>query len=215
MTMTMRRSTLFLLFTMTLLCLRAQSEVAWQLAKEEDGIKIYTRHTENSAFDEFKAESVFKAAKAEAIFNVLLDIELLAKSDDAIKSIKKLKTDSVAQEYIVYYQLRMPIFLKDRDVTYCYRPRSTSRGYFIESVVLPDYVPEDPEYVRMREGRLLQAIRQLDNGDVEYIFSGQISPGGNIPESMVNKTMVSSAYDRMVFIRKILSEQLSISQNKK
>jgi hypothetical protein len=79
---------------------------------------------------------------------------------------------------------------------------------------LPDYLPAEPNYVRMGEGRLLQAIRQLDNGDVEYIFLGQISPGGSIPESVVNKTMVSSSYDRMVFIRKILAEQLNVSQGK-
>lgn len=205
-----------LVASMLLLALSAtaQTETDWQLAREADGIQIYTRHKENAVFDEFKAVSIFKAARAEAVFKVLTNIELLAKSDNAIKSIKMLKADSTENEYFVYYQMNTPFFVKDRDVIYCFRPRTTSRGYFIESVSLPNYLAAESGYVRMGEGRLLQAIRQLDNGDVEYIFSGQISPGGSIPESVVNKTMVSSSYDRMVFIRKILAEQLNVSQGK-
>ena len=105
----------FLIFNMiTFLSVNAQNNDGWKLTKEKNGVKVFTKKTENSSFKTFKAEVEIKSSLSD-IENVLLNFNNYSNwvySNDKTNIIQVMDKD----KYLVHIYLGTPWPVSDRDL---------------------------------------------------------------------------------------------------
>src|SRR5436190_17260657 len=97
----LRRSLLFIFICSTSLSGKCQAN--WQLAKEQDGIKVFLKNAEGSGIKMLRAECEL-AARQEAVLALLLDIPASEKWTPQTKTWRYLKRLS-ATEFYYYSEL--------------------------------------------------------------------------------------------------------------
>jgi hypothetical protein len=89
------------------------AEEQWKLAKDADGIKVYTRPVPGSAANEFKGIADIDAP-LEVIIEIFKDIPSYPQWYGLCKEIKLLKHDS-ENHRVIYFVLKTTGPVKDRD----------------------------------------------------------------------------------------------------
>lgn len=167
--------------------LSAQND--WELAKEKNGIRVYTHHKEGYDIKEFKAVTSTNKATFETICNILLNsdrgTEWIADVIEA-KSIKKYSPEHT----ISYFKLKLPWPFDSRDMVL------ENENYITDSLLTihmkgnPSLYNEQENTIRMVDVVGLWKIQKQPNEtvNIEYYFVGD--PEGNIPSWVVNLFIV-------------------------
>ncbi len=194
----------FTLFTFLLLH-TSQAQSNWQLEKNKDGIKIWNRKTESSALKEFKVSMVLNTT-SEAVIEFLKKTSLYDKwmykvNKGSVKVIKKINND----DYYTYMTISAP-FIKSREaITHMVFQPTDSKGVtMINLDGAPNLLPKNNNYVRVDKMVAYFKITPLGNGKVELTHQALSSPGGNIPDALVNLSSVDCPYYMFTRIRELL-----------
>lgn len=167
----------------------------WELKKFENGISVYTRTTENSAYKELKAVFQLKTSLS-SIIALLNDVESYPQWVYRCGTSKVLKKDS--DKHLIRYQtIVAPWPVDNRDVAVevsSYQDEKTKIVYQ-KVKALPDYTPTLKNYVRIREFTATWTIKPLKNGMVEVEYELLVNPAGAIPAWVVNMAMVDGPYE--------------------
>ena len=167
----------------------------WELKKFENGISIYTRVTENSAYKELKAVFQIKTSLS-SIVALLNDVESYPKWVYRCGTSKVLKKDS--DKHLIRYQtIVAPWPVDNRDVAVevnSYQDEKTKIVYQ-KVKALPDYTPKLKNHVRIREFTATWTLKPLKNGFVEIEYELLVNPAGAIPAWVVNMAMVDGPYE--------------------
>lgn len=190
-----------------------QDDTGWQLRREENGITVYTRNLDNSPFDEYKATTVVYNISIDSIYGLISGAygERFAAKDPMIKKFSILKINNT-QEYYTYAIVRISLFQKDRDVVFRVNRRTTAKGYIIEAQSIPDYIPSEAGLIRMGEGRTYYYLARRDDGGVDMVVSAKFDLSGDIPDKVVNRGIVDSAYERLKFVRSQIDIEFALDQ---
>ncbi|HYF68727.1 MAG TPA: hypothetical protein VD884_11350 [Ohtaekwangia sp.] len=87
----------------------------WELVKDKNGIKVFTRESEHSPIKAFRVVSTFETPH-ETILGVLLNISSYPEWYDHCKRTKTILHD---QEAVTYYmEISMPLPFDNRDAVY-------------------------------------------------------------------------------------------------
>jgi len=166
----------------------------WKLAKDKQGIKIYTRSLEGSKLKEFKAYTELNTS-IEILAEVLMDVEHYTDWTENIKHSKLLKEIS-DKEIIIYSELKVPWPFDNRDVvdrTQIYW--SVNKDSFtLEIKSIPDYIQEKEEIVRMPLADGGWEIYRKGNDKISVAYHFAADPGGRIPSWLVNMFIVDGPY---------------------
>ncbi len=159
---------------------------SWNFAKDEDGIKIYTRGFKNSSLKSYKGEVTFHAPvkKVCAMFGNPRNIEWWGPD---FKNIKVLAYEP--NKYVqFYYIFNMPWPLTDRDlvVKAVVKTDSVTGEYSVLSTPLLNVIPEVPGLVRITKYSQKWTVKPLDKGNVQVSLEGFVDPGGNVPAWLYN-----------------------------
>jgi hypothetical protein len=177
---------LIALFLIPGLVYAQQTQNEWGLTKEQDGIKMYSRQSAQSKFNDIKVEAEFTGT-VQQLTAILLDVEKYTDWAYATKSSVLIKKISKT-EVIYYSEIDVPWPANNRDfyahckVTF----DSSTHSAKVVSAGIKDYLPEKKNIVRIPVSNGTWNITSVGNKKlhVEYIL--QLDPGGTVPAWLLN-----------------------------
>lgn len=172
----------------------------WSLAKQAEGIDIYTRPVAGSGIKQFKGIADFEAP-AEKIVALLRDSDRFKDWFPNTPESKLLnRKDHVSYQYSV---LDAPWPVSDRDnVLRSVLTKDESTGAIeIQVTAAPDFYPDQTDRVRVRTANGFWKIEPLDANRSRVTFSMHIEPGGGIPEWLTNSRVVETPYEALTNLR--------------
>jgi hypothetical protein len=184
---------------------QAYSQGKWELKKDEDGIKIFTRNAAKGDIKELRVVCELDATKAQLI-NTLENIEDYNSWVYSNKKSTILKM--ITPQNIIYYtQSHLPWPIRDRDLVVELNIVPTPEVLNVQAKSIPDYLPRDSNYIRVPYSLAVWKVTQAPDNKlmVDYTFS--VDPGGNIPSWIVNATLTIGPYNSFVKLREILKAQ--------
>jgi hypothetical protein len=174
----------------------------WNLKKDKNGIKVYTRSVENSSFDEFKGTTSIEKISLSEVLDVILDVKNYESLFPDCMNPKVLKQEGKYYD-IHHIQVKAPWPIKNRDTVYEQKAVVDKNGkYAIVSLKpLSDYIPENKDFVRIREGSGFWELTEDDSNNVNVIYQFHGEPGGDIPAWLANSFVVSQPFETLKNLR--------------
>ncbi len=178
----------FLFFSLLGL-LPAQSD--WSLAKEADGIRVYTRSVPGSGLKAFRGEVTLTGASLKAVLNTILDVEQFPKLSPRTASARLVKAVSDREHYI-YAVTDAPWPVRDRDGIYHFRAEDTADGAVIVRMeARPDFLPHESGLVRIPRSEGFWQLQRRPDGRLRILYQNHTDPGGSIPAWLANSSVVN------------------------
>jgi len=180
------RKVALLLSILLLMSLDAYSQSSWEVAKNEDGILVYTRAEKGSAFKSFKAIATLEAS-TDKIIGKLKDADNYIKWYGYTKTSTLIKQeDSVQYNYV---ETKFPWPFANRDMVYRMSIKLHHSGVVELSLNgLPNYIPEKKGIARMQKADGYLLLKPLD-GKTEITYEFHSEPGDNIPTWLANNSI--------------------------
>ncbi|MFY0690096.1 MAG: START domain-containing protein [Cyclobacteriaceae bacterium] len=175
----------------------------WTLRKDKEGIKIYTREAANTNIKEVKAELTITAS-IDDITKAIIDVENYSNWMENILNPKVLKRIG-ENGYYLYYEMDAPWPTDDRDIVNLTTiTRDDSGTTVISSSAKPDYIPKKKSVVRITLSEGSWELKPLDGGKVEITHVLLASPGGNIPDWVINMFIVNHPFETHLNLKNML-----------
>ena len=187
-------SNTFFIVLFTLPAVFAQ-ENKWELKKDEDGIKVYTRGVEDSNIKEFKSSTNINAS-SDILYNIILDVENYPKWIEDIDYAQKLyhKDDQIG----MYYRLSLPWPIKDRDLAMVSNiTRNADSSILFELGGKTDLITLNNEFIRITNIHGSWLIKPLDKNRCEVNYRFLADPEGSLPAWVVNLFIVDGPFKTM------------------
>lgn len=165
----------------------------WELKKDKNGIKLFTKLEEGYDIKAVRAETTFHAP-LETCVAVLRDIDHLGELFPDCKKVEKVEQDEASQ--IHYLQLKAPWPVTDRDGAFGlkYSYNAVEQTVIIEAKMVSGAYPEQDGHVRLKKGGGTWKFKRLDDDhtQLDYYYLGD--GGGNIPAWVANSVIEESPY---------------------
>lgn len=182
----------------------AATETPWNLAKEAEGIRIFTRPVANSPLKEFRGE-IELAVSPDKVVEVLRDANAFRKwMPDVVES--KLLASTPNDQYH-YLENATPWPVSHRDGVYHFT-YSKGKGSNPDAVVVkveaaPQYVPAKDGKVRIPKSDGYWFIEPTGT-TTKVTYQIHADPGGSIPNWMANATVVDTPLKTLKSLRTYL-----------
>ena len=158
----------------------------WTLQKEKDGIKISSRHSNSSPFDDIHVE-LDVTGNIEQMEAILTDVSKYKEWSYATKVSRLIK--SLGPEKFVYYtEIEVPWPATNR---YFYanfelKKNNTERSMQIKAVNIPDYGPAPKDLVQVLLTSGTWNITTVANKFIHIDYILEMNPGGSLPVWVLN-----------------------------
>ena len=173
----------------------------WELARNDEGIVIYTRNEPGSEFKSFKAEVVLEASTKD-ILQLLRHTEGYTEWFGYTASSRLLKQEGHVQ--FNYIETIFPWPYKNRDMVYRMEILNSEPDVTkIKLTGIPDHLPEKEGIVRMEkaEGFIVLEDKGVST-KLQYIFHSE--PGGEVPAWLANSSIAELPFTTLTGLRKML-----------
>lgn len=180
----------------------AQTDESWELRRDKEDIKVFTRAQEGWPIKGFRAETNIKASTEDLIETVLNATEFTAWMNDMKKSsILETKPDGTV---ITYYELSIPWPMQNRDAVGAMLVREEDETTYVEVDILTDYLPEYPKLVRMTRSVGFWSFTKSQDGGIDVVYQFIADPEGNVPGWIANLFLVDGPYQTLINLRERL-----------
>jgi hypothetical protein len=177
---------------------------SWELEKNKNGIKIYTRSTDQSRIKEFKAITTVNAKRirvAEIIARITDYVNWYPDCSDA-----KILEEISSTERKVYYRIDLPWPTADRDIIMNLKVKVNNEKK--ETLLLFTQSSGGKKkvdgVVRMTFAKgYWKLVTEGSQTKVHYQFIAD--PGGSLPDWIINMFLVDGPYDTLVALKKKLN----------
>lgn len=171
----------------------------WKLAKDEDGIKVYTRSVEGSKYKAYRGVVTIKATP-ERIEQLQEDTASSCKWLYRCQQLKVLKQQG--QDTWTYMRIEMPWPVTARDVVLHITTEQAGNGGFVRHLKgEPTYTPPADGYVRVSSFDGKWQVLPKAPGSVEVTYEAQSEPGGSIPSWLANSFVVDAPFNTLQGLR--------------
>jgi hypothetical protein len=168
-----------------------------------DWLRIFTCPVPSSDFLSFVAVATIDAPQ-HAVLSLLYDIESATEWVWKTREMRLLQELTEENEGRVVYQLvSAPWPVTDREIisrSTAYMDSSTGEA-FIRIECLPDFLPEDPRYVRVRQMEGAWNILPLSDNSCRVVFRLHVEPAGEIPSWLANIAVIDTPYHTICNLR--------------
>ncbi len=175
----------------------------WELAKDKDGIQVYTRLEEGTDVKAYKA-----------ITEVQTDMKTLEKLIEDVDNYPSWHASATACNLIkqldqnifyYHYYTDLPYPLTDRDIVLKSTKKVISnRSISYQFICTPDFFQEINDCIRIKKGWGKWKLTSLPGGKIQVIFQFLGDPGGNIPTWVVNLFIVDGPYQTLANLRELV-----------
>jgi hypothetical protein len=180
----------------------------WTLAKQENGIEVYTRPVEGSGIKEFKAIAEVDSS-VDGILNLLRDSNRFHTWFPNTPSSKLLGVNGDVRYQYSTMGTPWPISDRDNVLRSESKRHETSGVVDILVTVAPDYYPEQENLVRVRKAQGAWHLEPLAPQRSRVTFTMHLEPGGGIPEWMINARIVATPFEALTNLRTKTGEKLT------
>lgn len=176
------------------------SQSEWELRKEDEGIKVYTRDIEGSKIQEYKAVAIVDG-KLSSVIAVMKDIK---NYPDFLKNLIETRLIEATDTFQLHYLINKtpwPVTNRDGVFSSVFSQRYDTKQVKMTVKLEKDYVLENKQCVRMEEAKGFWLFFPLDTDKVEITYQMLIDPGGSIPVWILNAFIVNAPIDDLKAIR--------------
>lgn len=181
----------------------------WSLARDRDGIKVWTRDVPDFPAREFKAVTHVQST-LNGLVALVMDTENAKRWIYRTEEIDVIKRDDSRGYFLIRVVTDFPWPLTDRDAIIEGNILQDARTGIvtIHSKALPlEQYPERKGLVRMTEMWGTWIFKPLGKGLVEVTMLGRADPAGSIPYSAINLLIHETPYRTLQGMRKLVQEQ--------
>ncbi len=199
--------TRLLVLLMGMMCLTlvwTNPSCAWEIAKDKNGIAVYTRHLEGSRFKEYKAVN-FMRSSLSSLVALVDDAESYPDWIHTCSEGKLLKRISERETY-KYTINEAPWPVSDRDAVVHHIIDQNH-----DSGVITIHITGKPFYIAKKEGLLrVERIKgfwqfiPMESGQTKVIYQVHTEPGGSIPAWLLNSIVVSQPYQTILNMKQVI-----------
>ncbi len=186
---------------------QAWSDEGWSLARDRDGIQVWTRDVADFPIREFKAVTTVKSS-LNGLVGLIMDTANAGQWIYRTSRVELLQRDDDKGYFLIHVETDFPWPLTDRDAVVEGRitQDEKTRVVTVRSHSLPlSQYPAKPDFVRMPEMQGTWIFRPLDQGRVEVTMLGRADPGGRIPASAVNLLIHETPYRTLQGLRRVVA----------
>lgn len=171
---------------------------SWELEKNEDGIKVYTRTVDGEDIREFKAVATI-AASRKTIATIILNINDYANwyPDISESSIIEKVGDG---QYHVYSVLDLPWPATDRDGVSKMTITKSEGKTLIKMKAVSGVKKENDDYVRMTKSYGFWKLTTVGSNTTVH-FQYFASPGGSLPDWIINMFIVDNPFQTLTLLK--------------
>jgi len=180
------------------------AELHWQLAREQDGVRVYLAQVQGSRYQAYRGVTRMRTDMA----------RLLALQEDVVASCawvyaceqQRLLASEGEFDWL-YTRLHTPWPVAGRDSILRVQTHFAADGSVMRQLQgVPDYLPEQPRLVRVSKFEGFWQMRPLGEGQVEVIYQAHTEPGGSLPAWLANSFVVDVPLHTLLALRR-LAEQ--------
>jgi hypothetical protein len=170
----------------------------WELEKDKNGIKVWTRKMPDSKLKEYKGSVVLNTTveKLVSMFrNTNYHDKLFFKCRPRSVVVVKKISDN---DFYTYMIINAPV-VKDRDVVthYSISAPDASGAVTVSLEGAANLVPAKEEFVRVSKMKGFWKFVPQGNGKVLVVHQAYSSPGGSVPEGLANSASVDAPFDML------------------
>jgi hypothetical protein len=185
---------LFLLAMIMVLICPVSFSQKWDLKKESEGVKVYTRSVSGSGVEEFKGEVTVKSNLG-SILALIDSISEYPKWMYKCSSAYRIKRISQGSGY-TYTVISSPWPVSDRDLCTYYNVKqdTLTKVITISLKGVKDYLPPKTGIVRIPGMDGFWQLVPLDKGVTKVIYQVHCESGGIIPAAIINAYITDTPY---------------------
>lgn len=158
----------------------------WVLKKDKEGIKVSSRHTDRSKFNDIKVEMDLPG-NIYQLLNILLDVD---KYSDWSYSVSKseLVKKLTPLKLVYHLEVTAPWPVTDRDLYAMFEVNIDSITRSIKILASGDssYRPLIKDFIRIPHSKGVWDIRTVSSKIVHIVYILEIDPGGSVPAWIMN-----------------------------
>lgn len=177
----------------------------WQVAKNEDGIKVSLSEVKDSKYKAYQGVTTIKAPIAK-VRGLQEDVAGACKWIHECKSQKLLKTEGDKSWTYTQFSTPWPVTPRDSilEVTTTVGADGTVTRTLKE---VPTYLPEEEGFVRVSqvEGFWKMVSKGADQTEVTYQVHTE--PGGSVPSWLANKFVVDAPFNTLKALKERAEKQ--------
>jgi len=196
------RSCFFL--SLTIISFFAPAQNKWQLSKDNNNIKVFTRKTDSSDFKSVKVEALLTGT-CDKLAGILLGIEKQIKWVYKTKSLHLIKRFS--QNELIYYaetSLPWPMRNRDQAIHIIIYPDSANQSIKIITRGEPNAIPVTNGNVRVPYFLGVWQVKTISPGKIFIEYYLDVDPGGSVPAWMSNMFVAKGPYETFMNLAELL-----------
>lgn len=173
----------------------------WEFIKEKEGIKIYTRKEGSNTLKSFRGVMDVRS-DFQTVSNLIGNVKNVDWWDKNLREIRVLLYEKEKHiQYYLVYGAPWPVTDRDLcvDATITTDPVTGIRTIY--SVPMPNVIPENPDYVRIKDYWQKWMIQDLKNGTIHLVLEGYVDPAGSVPDWVYNMVITETPLKIMRGIR--------------
>ncbi|MCF8364616.1 MAG: START domain-containing protein [Bacteroidales bacterium] len=168
----------------------AAQENDWEFVKNEEGIKVFRKKTEDSPIKAIKVTNEMETTLS-ALIALMKDVKNHKNWTYANKNAKILeKHNEFSWMFYGYSDAPWPVLDRDMVIHSTLTQDSVTRVIKNEGNCIPDFIPKNEGVVRIPACHSLWTLTPVGNGKILVSLEIQIDLGGTIPGWLIN--MVSA-----------------------
>jgi hypothetical protein len=201
------------IFIFTILILLGTIRVAlsqereWELVKSEENIHIYSRRANTGrALKELKVVTELKGSLS-AVISAFTEKSKFPNWVYGCGFAQMLEVVSSFETY--HYQItEMPWPVQNRDLilhTLIHQDPQT-KVITIDSKSVPDYKPENKEYIRIKSYKAKWVLTPKSNDVIQLVYTVHFDPAGSLPDWVVNMVSAEGPMKTVKNLRAVVGE---------
>ncbi|MBN1961278.1 MAG: START domain-containing protein [Deltaproteobacteria bacterium] len=201
------KSKLISIFIALILILSAFSLKAanWELVKNSNNVKVYTRDVAGFTMKEFRAVTQVKTS-LDSIIALMRDVAAYPQWIADCKHASILKTDGPYNFYI-YLINGAPFPIQDRDLI---NHVEISQDQKTKTITMkldgkPSFIEPKNDMVRVPKLEGFWQFEPLADGIIEITYQVKTDPGGNLPAWLANTTVTESPWKTLTNMTRMLA----------
>jgi hypothetical protein len=173
----------------------------WQLRKDKEGIRVFSRPVEGNGVNELKVEMTLQA-RMSSLVALVMDVANYPSWAFNTEETRLLKAVSAAEIY--YYTLihtPWPVSNRDLPVHLTVRQDSVSAELAMRAECIPDLVPRRKDAVRVPSSLEQWRVSPRPGGKISIVYRIRLDPGSSLPCWMVNFFSTNGPYETFYHLR--------------
>ncbi|MCP4454199.1 MAG: START domain-containing protein [Planctomycetes bacterium] len=182
-------------------------EARWTLAKNKQGIKVFTRKVKGIDFKEFKGVMTVKTSLT-SLVALLGDAKAMPDWMANCTRVEVLKQIS-DQETYTYTLSKAAWPVTDRDAV-LHNVTSQDGSTLVVTIKVigkPDHIARKKNIVRIKRIESVWQFTPKPDGFVEVVYQALSDPSGTLPAWLVNSAVVSQPYSTLLKMRKVIKRK--------